>query len=119
MDMNLENEHDSAVKSIDKSDDYQEINENNQPEEHIDQRSTWGGRRTDLTVDPTTLGRYYNILRKLAITLIVLIILLISISCIMAGILIYNGDFEQIIFNDGTDALCILDPNTGAVKQYE
>lgn len=119
MNINSENDHDSVAKSVEASDVDQMSEDSQLAEEFDDQRSTWGGRRTDLTVDPQSLGRYYTFLRRLSITLIVLIILIITVSGVMAGIFIYNGDFEHIIFNDGTDALCILDPNTGAIKQYE
>lgn len=119
MNTNTEDHDDSAVGSVQDADKNQ-LDENNFEEVEIDdQRSTWAGRRTDLTIEPYVLERYYVFLRGLAISLTVLIILFISIACIMAGILIFNGDFEYIIFNDGTDALCILDPKIGAIKQYE
>lgn len=119
MNIHSENDHDSAEQNVEASDTDQMNNNNLEAEEIDDQRSTWGGRRTDLTVDPLTLERYYKALRTCAISLIVLIILITATAGVMAGIFIYNGDFEYIIFNDGTDALCILDPNTGAIKQYE
>lgn len=119
MNINTEDDHDSAKVGVQEAEAIQSDQDDLGEVQNEDYRSTWGGQRTDLTIEPTVLERYYVLLRRIAITLIVINILCITTAGVMAGIFIFNGDFEYIILNDGTDALCILDPKTGAIKQYE
>ena len=113
MNSNTEEPKKSDVESVHDAEDGLEQMVND------DDRSTWAGRRTDLTIEPYTLLRYYKFLRVVAVSIIALSILFILIAGVMCVLFVLNGNFEYIFFNDGTDAICILDPKTGVVKQYE
>lgn len=82
-----------------------------------DPDSTWGGRFNDRMIPPITLQRYYKFQRKVNGFLYIFFILLIIAMFGMTIKFLFFHEYQLLLFSDGTDFTCILNPSTGEMKQ--
>lgn len=79
--------------------------------------TSWGRQERD--VDVRTLRRYQTVLSKLgAIGEGLVFILLIAVGCASIW-LVTQVNFEDVIFYDGTDSICVLDGKTGKITNVK
>lgn len=81
--------------------------------------TTWGKPTSYSDLDPTVKRRYTNFLDFLggAFRWFGLLNVIVFICGICVFLFIKN-QYEVIIFDDGTEAVCVLEPNTGELKQH-
>lgn len=79
----------------------------------LDLGSTWG-RRSD-HYDVRALRRYNALLRKLVGAGECCVYLLAIVSATLFLWFLYTGNFENVIFTDGTDLTCVLNGSTGEI----
>ncbi|HFG7030936.1 TPA: hypothetical protein ACGIK9_003436 [Acinetobacter baumannii] len=81
--------------------------------------TTWGAAPSYSDLDPNTKRRYTLLLLNIGgvfrwVTIFNLVIFL-------TGLVIFlyvKNEFEITIFDDGTEALCVLEPKSGEIKQH-
>lgn len=81
--------------------------------------STWENRRSDVLLPPSTLERYYKLLRSINILLICVFLISFSALIFIVARFIFFQDYEVFLFVDGTELSCILNPKTGEISQNE
>ena len=81
--------------------------------------TTWGKSLSYSDPDPNMKRRYTNFLSGMGTTLrwfgLFNVIVFICGTCVF---LFIKNQYEVIIFDDGTEAVCVLEPNTGELKQH-
>ncbi|HGF9504635.1 TPA: hypothetical protein ACJEU7_001840 [Acinetobacter baumannii] len=82
-------------------------------EDPNDPDTPWGKRLTERQIQPRVLKRYDNFLKYLAILLISVALLLTSGLSFLTYKFLFSTSFEILVFNDGTDLICIYDPDSG------
>lgn len=82
--------------------------------------TTWGREpQQDYRIEEKTKLRYIKFLKITSWILIALVIVLSLGLLIGTSIFIISGDFERTIFDDGTELVCIFNPETGVISQNE
>jgi hypothetical protein len=79
----------------------------------LDLGNSWG-RRSDHH-DVRAMRRYNVLLRKLATVGECVVYLLAVLSAALFLWFLYFGNFENVIFTDGTDLTCVLNGSTGEI----
>lgn len=81
------------------------------------QHSSWGKGSGGL--DVRALRRYNRLLKIFALTGEILVPLLLLVYLVVAGVFLYTGNFENVIFQDGTSLSCVLDGTTGEISNVQ
>ncbi len=81
--------------------------------------TTWGKPLSYSDLDPNVKRRYTKFLTGMgaAFRWFGLLNVIVFIGCLCVFLFIKN-QYEVIIFDDGTEAVCVLEPNTGELKQH-
>lgn len=82
-------------------------------------RTDWEGRASTHSVSPLALKRYLRFLEILKYILMVIFALAIAVVVGLSFKFLLLTKFEIIVFDDGTNVTCILDPSTGDIKQND
>ncbi len=82
-------------------------------------RTDWEGRASAYSVSPLSLKKYLKFLENLKYILMIIFALLITAIVALSFKFLLFTKFEMIVFDDGTDVTCILDPSTGEIKQND
>lgn len=81
--------------------------------------TTWGAPPSYSDLDPKVKQRYTNFLNSLGGGLRWLgLINVIFFICGLCVFLFIKNHYEIIIFDDGTEAVCVLEPKSGELKQH-
>lgn len=75
--------------------------------------STWA--RPPNHKDVRALRRYNKLLRALSRAGEIAVHVLLALVLLVVGGMLYVGNFENIIFTDGTSVACMLDGSTGEI----
>lgn len=79
--------------------------------------TSWGKRPEQH--DVRALRRYNALLKKVVLLLeIVVYALAVAVVAVFLWVL-WDGNFENVIFTDGTSLACILDGNTGEIVNVD
>lgn len=81
---------------------------------HDSTTSSWG--RSSQELDVRALRRYNRFLAALSSIAEWLVILLIPILLVAVIVLLTRTNFENAIFYDGTDMICVYDGATGEIR---
>lgn len=86
---------------------------------HDPKETTWGKSLSYSDLDPIVKQRYTSFLDRLGSGLCWLgLFNVILFICGLCVFLFFKNEYEVIIFDDGTEAVCVLEPKTGELKQH-
>lgn len=83
----------------------------------LNRMTSWGGNINGDMIPPRMLRGYESKLKKINFALFLVLIFFVITIIIMAVKLVFFTQFEIEIFDDGTDMICIYNPETGEIKQ--
>lgn len=81
------------------------------------QTTSWG--RAAKIEDIRALRRYNSILRGCAFAGEMLVYAMLVITILVAGWFLFNGNFENAVFTDGTSLTCFMDGATGEITNVK
>ena len=79
--------------------------------------TSWG--EAEVAEDVEALQRYLQFLTSLNNAGVWIIYVLVAIVCAFSIYLVTTTGFEKVIFYDGSEATCVLDSQTGVIKNVE
>lgn len=104
-------------KSWKKNDDFFEKYSDYDLETDTSVQTDWEGRSSTYSSSNKALTRYLAFLTKLKYVLMCIFALIILTVAGLSFKFLLFTKFEVIVFDDGTDVMCIYDPQSGEMKQ--
>lgn len=79
--------------------------------------STWGSNFNIDMLPRNVMTRYVNMLKKVKFWLFLILIFILLIIVGMTIKFIFFTEYENYIFDDGTEMVCVFNPENGEMKQ--